>query len=200
MEGFSLPELAEGRLIARPGWNQYFMAIAKVVSTRSTCSSRPVGCVITRENRILVTGYNGAPPGEPHCSEQGGEGRIYCARRAGLVPDGLKQAACRSLHAEENALALAERLGLAELLPGSAIYTTLSPCGRCIERLRRHQVARVYYELAYESIDHERDLLWEASAREAFEVYEQVSISRPSARKIAGALVGVTSERLLPSG
>jgi dCMP deaminase len=198
--GFPIPDLVEGRLIGRPGWDQYFMAIAKVVSTRSTCSSRPVGCVITRENRILVTGYNGAPPGEPHCTDQGGDGRIYCARRASMVPDELKHQSCRSLHAEENALSLAVKLGLSELLAGAAIYSTLSPCVRCIERLKALGVARVYYELAYESIDAERDRRWEALAKESFEVYERVSLSGPSARKIAGALVGVTSERLLPSG
>ena len=216
MPDFPIPDLVDGRLINRPDWNQYFMAIAKVVSTRSTCSSRPVGCVITLNNRILVTGYNGAPPGEPHCTDQGGDGRIFCARRAQKVPDEFKHEGCRSLHAEENALKLAVRLGLGELLNGSAIYSTLSPCIRCIERLRSHGVAKVYYELAYESVDQGRDRLWEAAARDAFEVYEQVvpSVSRskdaspmsssllsgPSARKIAGALVGVTSERLLPSG
>ena len=200
MADFPVPELAEGRLISRPDWNQYFMAIAKVVSTRSTCSSRPVGCVITRENRILVTGYNGAPPGEPHCTDQGGGGRIFCARRAENVPDELKHMACRSLHAEENALKLAERLGLEELLIGAAIYSTLSPCIRCIGRLRSRGIARVYYELAYESVDVERDRQWEAEARQAFEVYERVSLSDSSSRKIAGALVGITSERLLPSG
>jgi dCMP deaminase len=197
---FPLPGLEEGRLIGRPDWNQYFLAIAKVVSTRSTCSSRPVGCVITRGNRILVTGYNGAPPGEPHCTDQGAEGRIFCARRAGQVPDEHKLNACRSLHAEANAIDLAERLGLSELLRGSTVYTTLSPCVRCIERLKASGVAKVYYELAYASIDLDRDRRWEAAAREAFEVYEQLAISDPSLRKIAGALVGVTSERLLPSG
>jgi dCMP deaminase len=151
-------------------------------------------------NRILVTGYNGAPPGEPHCTDQGTGGRIFCARRAENVPDQLKHVACRSLHAEENALKLAVKLGIGHLLKGSTIYSTLSPCIRCIERLRGHGVARVYYELAYESVDAGRDREWEAAAKEAFEIYEKVSLSDPSSRKIAGALVGVTSERLLPSG
>jgi dCMP deaminase len=197
---FDLPELVEGRLIGRPDWNQYFMAIAKVVSTRSTCSSRPVGCVVTRENRILVTGYNGAPPGEPHCTDQGRGGRIHCARRALQVPDERKLEACRSLHAEENAVALAERFGLLGLVAGASVYTTLSPCVRCVRRLRAAGVKRVFYELAYASVDAARDRAWELEALESFEVYERVSLSPPSARKIAGALVGVTSERLLPSG
>jgi deoxycytidylate deaminase len=116
------------------------------------------------------------------------------------VPDQLKlQVGCNSLHAEENAIDLAHRFGLADLLPGSSVYSTLSPCIRCIQKLKKNGVAKVYYELAYESVDKERDEMWEKEAREAFEVYEQVSIVGQDSKKIAGALLGVTSERLLPS-
>jgi dCMP deaminase len=201
MDGFPIPSLLEGRLIARPGWDQYFMAIAKVVSTRSTCSSRPVGCVIAVGNRILATGYNGAPPGEVHCTDLGQDGQIYCARRAQNVPDSLKlQEGCRSLHAEENAIGLAHSFGLASHLPGSTLYSTLSPCIRCIKRLRENGVARVFYELPYQSVDAGRDEEWSRAAREAFEVYERLPMPGQEARKIAGALLGVTSVRLLPSG
>ncbi|MDR2368144.1 MAG: dCMP deaminase family protein [Deltaproteobacteria bacterium] len=201
MTEFTIPSPLEGRLIDRPDWNQYFMAIAKVVSTRSTCSSRPVGCVIAVGNRILATGYNGAPPGATHCTDLGRDGRIYCARRANNVPDDLKlQAGCHSLHAEENAIDLAHRFGVADLLPGSTLYSTLSPCIRCIGKLKRNGVARVYYELAYESVNRERDEDWARVARESFEVYERLSIEGQEAKKIAGALLGLTSERLLPSG
>jgi dCMP deaminase len=200
MENYPLPNLLEGRLINRPNWEQYFMAIAKVISTRSTCSSRPVGCVITRDNRILVTGYNGAPAGEKHCTEMGSNGQIYCARRAQNIPDQLKLQVCPSLHAEENALNLAKHLGLAELLKGATIYTTLSPCIRCINHLKLCGIKKVFFELAYQSIDAKRDKEWEDIAKSAFEVYQQVSLSEPSTQKIAQALVGITSERLLPSG
>ncbi|MDR1657486.1 MAG: dCMP deaminase family protein [Deltaproteobacteria bacterium] len=197
---FTFAELLTGRLTPRPDWDQYFMAIAKVVSTRSTCSSRPVGCVITRENRILVTGYNGAPPGEPHCTDMGEPGELFCARRAQMVPDSMKLQSCRSLHAEENALNLADRLGLSDLLKGASVYTTLSPCIRCIEHLKRCGVTKVFFELAYQSVDAQRDRMWVETALAAFEVYRQVSLGSASARKIAGALLGTTSERLLASG
>ncbi|MDR2460970.1 MAG: dCMP deaminase family protein [Deltaproteobacteria bacterium] len=187
------------RLIPRPNWNEYFMAMAKVTSTRSTCSSRPVGCVITRENRIIVTGYNGAPPGEPHCTDQSHDGKLYCARRAEKVPDTLKHNFCHSLHAEENALALADRLNIAELLEGGTIYITLSPCEKCIRNLKAHGIVRVYYELAYNSIDASRDSHWEKMAKEYFEVYEQLTISRDSMLKILGSVLEVTSQRHLPS-
>jgi dCMP deaminase len=176
------------------------MALAKIVSTRSTCSSRPVGCVITVDNRILVAGYNGAPPGEPHCTDKGRDGKLYCHRRAENVPDSVKLSFCQSVHAEENALALADRLGLAPLLKGSTLYSTLSPCIRCIRNLEAHGVDKVYYELAYDSVDVNRDREWEELARSAFKVYERVEIGDASLGKLVSSLVETTSARLIPSG
>jgi dCMP deaminase len=193
-------ELKAERLIPRPSWPEYFLAIAKVISTRSTCSSRPVGCVVVRENRILVTGYNGAPPGEPHCTDRSENGEIYCARRASSVPDEEKHTVCPSVHAEENAVSLAERLGVPHLLAGSSVYTTLAPCCRCTQRLAKAGVRRVYYELAYQSVNRERDEVWLKLARDSFEVFEQVTLADSPLDKIASALMNLTSERLLPSG
>ncbi len=55
----------------RPDWDLYFIRIAKEVASRSTCKRASVGAVITRNNRILATGYNGAPGEEPHCLDEG---------------------------------------------------------------------------------------------------------------------------------
>ena len=175
------------------------MALAKMTSTRSTCSSRPVGCVIVKENRILVSGYNGPPPGAPHCSDRNAPGDIYCARRANLAPDSIKLEVCESVHAEENAISLAENLGIFESLNGASLYTTLAPCARCIKRLGGAGIRKVFYEHAYESVNKRRDAEWEAAARGCFDVYAEVQISGPSSFKMASALVGITSERLLPS-
>ncbi len=57
--------------MTRPDWDLYFIRIAKEVASRSTCKRAAVGAVITRNNRILATGYNGAPEGEPHCLDVG---------------------------------------------------------------------------------------------------------------------------------
>ena len=45
----------------RKSWDEYFMEIAEIVKTRSTCLRRQVGAVIVKDNRIITTGYNGAP-------------------------------------------------------------------------------------------------------------------------------------------
>ncbi|MDR1040371.1 MAG: dCMP deaminase family protein [Deltaproteobacteria bacterium] len=187
------------RLITRPNWNEYFMAMAKVASTRSTCSSRPVGCVIVRDNRILVTGYNGAPPGEPHCTDRSSNGTLYCARRDMGILDRDKLDHCRSLHAEANALELADRLKLGDLLKGATIYSTLSPCIRCIKNLAAHGISRVYFEILYNSVDIARDREWEELARRKFEIFEQVSISKDSLDKLLLTILRPTSRRLLSS-
>ena len=68
----------------RPDWDTYFLRIAKLVAQRSTCIRRQVGAVIVRENRILATGYNGAPNGVAHCFQRP-EG---CLREAQHIPSG----------------------------------------------------------------------------------------------------------------
>lgn len=84
----------------RVGWDAYFDGIALSVSQRASCPRARVGAVIVSlENRILATGYNGAPPNEPHCLDDG------C-----IMEDGHCQ---RALHAEVNAVAHAARAGVA---------------------------------------------------------------------------------------
>ena len=79
--------------MTRPNWDLYFIRIAKEVASRSTCKRAAVGAVIVKDNRILATGYNGAPAGMPHCLDEG------CS-----VVDGHCQ---RAIHAEANALVIA---------------------------------------------------------------------------------------------
>ena len=105
----------------RPNWDEYFKIIAEVVSRRSTCPRARVGAVIVSEdNRILTTGYNGSSPGESHCDDVG------C-----LIVDGHCQ---RTLHAEVNAIAFAARAGIS--LQGGRLYiwssrSDLKPCREC---------------------------------------------------------------------
>ena len=82
----------------RPGLDEYFMKMASLVSTRSTCLRRKVGAVIVKDTRILTTGYNGAPRGLKHCAEVG------CTRTLNNVPSGTTHELCRRVHAEQNAI------------------------------------------------------------------------------------------------
>lgn len=181
----------------RPSWNEYFMAIAKIVSTRSTCTSRPVGAVIVRDKQILTTGYNGSMPGAPHCSdEEPANGAPYCFRRYIEAPEDDKYNYCRSSHAEANAIAQAARSGIS--LEGSTLYITLGPCYVCMKLLAMARVRHVYYEYSYESSDKKRDSFWAKIVKECgIETYEQLRVTDSVRHLISRALEYPTSGRNL---
>ncbi|MDD4752564.1 MAG: dCMP deaminase family protein [Desulfitobacteriaceae bacterium] len=126
----------------RKSWDQYFMEIAHLVATRSTCLRRQVGAVaVSKDNRILGTGYNGALPGAPHCDKTG------CLRDQLKIPSGQRQEICRAQHAEANICNFAARHGVA--LDGATIYVTSRPCTTCVKAMATSGIKRVIYEGDY---------------------------------------------------
>lgn len=117
----------------RPGWDEYFMEIARTVATRATCPRASVGCVLTRERRILTTGYNGAPRGVAHCTE------IGC-----LLSEGHCQ---RATHAEANAVVQGALHGVS--LEGATAYCTHEPCINCTKLLISAGVVKIVFADAY---------------------------------------------------
>lgn len=94
--------------MSRPGWDKYFLNIAKVVAERSSCMRNHVGAVIARNKDIISTGYNGAPQFQKNCLEIG-----YCYRDKNRIISGTQLERCRAVgsHAESNAISLAARNG-----------------------------------------------------------------------------------------
>lgn len=182
----------------RPTWDEYFMAVAKIVSTRSTCNSRPTGAVIVRDKHILATGYNGSPPGAPHCLGQfDKEGNPYCHSRAMGAGERDKFDFCRSSHAEANAVAQAARLGVQ--VEGASIYVTLAPCYVCTKLLASARIKHIYFEHDYESSDRTRDQHWSSAFSEmGIETWEKIRLSEESITQFTEALSRITSERRLP--
>lgn len=134
-------------------WDEYFMMLAKLAASRSTCLSRPTGAVIVKDRQVLATGYNGSLPGQPHCVDDGA-----CYRRSVDWPEANKYDMCRSAHAEANAIALGAKKGVP--LEGATIYCTLHPCITCAKLIIMSGIVRVVYELGYESPLAERDQYW----------------------------------------
>ncbi len=126
--------LEAGVARGRPTWDEYFMAIARVVATRSTCSRRSVGAVVVKDKRILATGYNGAPAGMRHCDHR-------------LDRDVLNGHCLRSTHAEQNAIVQAAKHGIA--IAGSSVYCTDQPCLTCAKLLINASIGRIVFEQAY---------------------------------------------------
>lgn len=125
----------------RPSWDEYFMNIADMVKTRSTCMRRQVGAVIVRDKRILTTGYNGTPAGLKHCAEAG------CLRDELQIPSGERHELCRGIHAEQNAIIQAAVFGVS--IQNSTIYINLSPCILCTKMIINSGITRIVTREAY---------------------------------------------------
>lgn len=126
----------------RPTWDAYFMEIAGTVSKRATCDRGRSGCVIARDKQILVTGYVGSPRGLPHCDDIG-----HLMKKV-LHEDGrISQHCMRTVHAEQNAICQAARLGIS--LEGATLYCRMTPCRTCAMLIINCGIKRVVCERKY---------------------------------------------------
>jgi len=120
----------------RVDWDEYFFGIMDAVSKRATCDRGRSGCVITRDNRILVTGYVGAPPGQEHCDDSGHifEGHFPIPKPIETDCIALDKSqysvhCIRTIHAEQNAILQAAKIGIS--LEQSTLYCRMTPCVSC---------------------------------------------------------------------
>ena len=123
-------------------WPDYFMNITYLVSERSTCTRRRVGAVAVKDKRILATGYNGAPAGVSTCVERG-----ECLRKKLGIPSGTRHEMCYAVHAEQNAIIQAAKLGVN--IDGSTLYCTHQPCILCAKMIVNAGIVRVVYHSGY---------------------------------------------------
>jgi len=126
----------------RPSWDEYFMEITNLVATRATCLRRKVGAILVKDRRILATGYNGPPKGVPHCDELGG-----CLREKLSVPSGERQELSRAVHAEQNAIIQAAKMGTN--IDGATLYVTNHPCFICAKMLINAGVSKIIFADGY---------------------------------------------------
>ncbi len=141
MNSKSKSEKVQARRTQRPSWDEYFMSIARLAATRSTCLRRQVGAVIVKDKRILTTGYNGAPAGLPHCLD------IGCLRDKLEIPSGERHELCRATHAEQNAIVQAAALGVS--IKDSVIYSTTHPCILCTKLIINAGIKKIVIEDSY---------------------------------------------------
>jgi dCMP deaminase len=125
----------------RPGWDEYFMKIARVVASRSNCMKRKVAAVIVKDGRIISTGYNGTHRGVKNCNQGG------CPRCNSFNPSGASLSECFCSHAEENAIVQASYHGIG--IKDATIFTTFSPCLLCTKMIINSGLKEVVYNLAY---------------------------------------------------
>jgi dCMP deaminase len=123
------------RFSHRPSWDEYFMATAVLMASRSNCERLHVGCVIVtggrRRNRLVAAGYNGFLPGSAHVSR---------------LREGHEQA---TVHAEQNAVADAARRGSS--VEGCTAYVTHYPCINCAKILTAAGIAEIRFREDYQN-------------------------------------------------
>jgi len=136
-----VPRTAVHLRMNRPDNDTYFMRMAELVATRSTCLRRQVGAVVVKEKRVLSTGYNGAPKGLKHCAEVG------CVRMQNNIESGTRHELCRGVHAEQNAVIQAAYFGVS--IKDASLYTTNFPCVMCAKILINAGIREVVYKDEY---------------------------------------------------
>ena len=118
------------KVAPRPSWDEYFMMAAKLAATRATCLQRRVGTVVVKNRRIITTGFNGSPPGLPHCID------------VGCLTFKDRGTSCqRVIHSEHNAV-----LQDSGKLEGATLYTSFLPCLNCMKIIITAKIKEVVYE------------------------------------------------------
>lgn len=128
----------------RPSKDEYYLNVAAVIATRSTCLRRQYGAVIVKDDSIVSTGYNGAARGEPNCCDVG-----ECWREANNIPHGERYESCRATHAEQNAIISGNRADMIDAtlyLAGWENGKPMSdpkPCLMCERAIKNARIAKV---------------------------------------------------------
>ncbi len=125
-------------------WDKRFMEMARVIASWASCyqENRKIGAVIVKNKRIMTTGYNGAPAGVKTCVERG-----ECLRRKLNIPSGTRHELCYAVHAEQNAIIQAAKLGVS--IDGATLYCTHQPCVMCAKMIVNSGIVRVVYHEGY---------------------------------------------------
>ena len=182
----SLPEPMSNLEAQRPSWNEYFLMMAKLAATRSTCLAFPVGAVIVKDRQLLATGYNGSPSGSAHCTAQGYcyPGLETCAASSSLPS--------RAVHAEANAIAQAAKHGIST--QGATIYVTLEPCISCLKLIISAGIKEVFYETSFNKGD--KVLVRDSFMAEGLVKLQLIQLSTETAQKASSFLLNPISQNL----
>lgn len=142
----------------RPSWDEYFLKIVEIIGSRGTCDRGRSGCVITRNKRIISTGYVGSPVDLAHCDEIGHEMHTV------IHIDGNQSRHCiRTSHAEENAIVQAARFGVP--LEGATLYCKMTPCYTCAKMIINAGIKRVVSKQDYHDGARSKEIFAEAGIR-----------------------------------
>lgn len=128
----------------RPSWDEYFIEVMDAISKRATCGRGRSGCVIAKNNQLLVTGYVGSPNGLPHCDDLGHQMKKVIHVDEG---DKVTEHCVRTVHAEQNAICQAAKRGIS--IDGATLYCRMTPCRVCAMLIINCGITRVVCQRRY---------------------------------------------------
>lgn len=147
--------MSEETAYVRPTWDEYFIKIVDLIGSRGSCDRGRAGCVITRDRRIISTGYVGSPVGLAHCDEAGHE--MHTVTHA----DGETSRHCiRTTHAEQNAICEAARMGIS--IDNGTLYCKMTPCYTCAKMIINAGIKRVVCAQDYHASERSKEIFIEA--------------------------------------
>ena len=149
----------------RPSWDDYFLGISQTVATRATCNRGRSGCVIVRNKQILVTGYVGSPMGLPHCDDVG-----HQMKKVDHEDGHITQHCVRTVHAEQNAITQAAKLGIS--IKDATLYCKMTPCRTCAMLIINCGITRVVCEKKYHAGSESEEMFKMANVELIFKIEE----------------------------
>ncbi len=119
--------------MTRPSWDEYFLTQVEDIALRATCTRRQIGAIITKDNKIVSSGYCGTVRGAEHCIDKG------CIRDDLGIESGTQLEVCDAVHAEANAIIQAD----GNKMDGATIYVNAYPCKICARMIVNAGIKRV---------------------------------------------------------
>ncbi len=147
--------MADTAQYRRPSWDEYFMEVCSAIAKRATCDRGRSGCVIARNKQILVTGYVGSPKGLKHCDDAG-----HQMKKVVHEDGSVTQHCVRTVHAEQNAICQAAKLGVG--IEGATLYCRMTPCRTCAMLIINCGIVRVVCERKYHAGRESEEMFAEA--------------------------------------
>lgn len=163
----------------RKNIDEFFMDMADLAASRSTCVRRKVGAVLTRNNKVLSTGYNGAPKKVSHCSE------TSCIRTVKNIPSGERLDLCFATHSEINAICSAAAAGTSTA--GATLYCNTKPCLNCLKTIINAGIEKIVYRDDYSTNE-----IYDKIVNESGIILKKIN-SRPTPSFIQDAPVSIPS-------
>jgi dCMP deaminase len=158
----------------RPSWDEYFLEVAHAIAKRATCDRGRSGCVIAKNKQLLVTGYVGAPAGLQHCDDLGHQMKTV------VHEDGRETQHCvRTVHAEQNAICQAAKLGVA--IDGATLYCRMTPCRTCAMLIINCGIVRVMCEYQYHAGGESEEMFRQAGIELEYKHKEVLEYERGNA-------------------